>query len=263
MKSPSVTFKNPPINEVVVSTYFNPPLSDLRSEHIGLFWGKIKQDFPIVSQQPIVGTELDILGNEPFPIPRYWFIAEDKINLIQVQKNAFMFNWRRNDEKYPRFHKNIKPTFDKYYGLFNEFVRTETNIEDLAVDLCELNYINVIDCCEYWEGPQDTPKIIPSFSMLNPNIDDLDFLGFNCNFGYRLSSDLQINIGIRSGFRTQQQDRPVLIFEIKTSGRLGQIEKPEADEWFERAHDAIIKCFLSITDTDIQNRFWQPAEEIQ
>ena len=262
MSSPSIAFRNPPINEVVVSTYFNPPLSDLRSEHIGLFWKEIKQEFPVVSQQAPVGIRPDIFGSEPFPMPRYWFIADDEINLIQVQKNAFMFNWRRKDEQYPRFHKNIKPTFDKYYGLFSEFIRTETNIADLTVDLCELTYINTLDHCEYWAGPPDTAEIIHSFAMLNPGIDASESLGFSSNFGYRVSSDLQLNISIRSGFRTQQQDVPVLIFEIKTSGRLGQIAKSGADEWFERAHDAIIECFLSMTSREIQTRLWKPMEEI-
>lgn len=260
--SSSIAFRNPPINEVVVSTYFNPPLTDLRSEHIGLFWEKIKQDFPVVSQHPPVGMSIDVFGGEPFPMPRYWFLANDEINIIQIQKNAFMFNWSRKDEKYPRFHKNIKPTFDKYYGRFNEFIRTETNISDLVLDLCELTYINTIEQCEYWTGPQDTAKVIPSFAMLSPDIAASEFLGFNTNFGYKVSSDLQINIGIRSGFRSEQQNMPVLIFEIKTSGRLGKIAKSEADEWFERAHDAIIECFLNMTSKNIQDRFWERIEEV-
>ncbi len=196
-------------------------------------------------------------------MPRYWFIADNEISLIQVQKNAFMFNWSRKDEKYPRFHENIKPAFDKYYGLFSEFIRTETNTSEIVVDLCELTYINTIDQCEYWTGTQDTAKIIPSFAMLSSGIDALESLGFNSNFAYRLSNDLQLNISVRSGFRTQQQDVPALIFEIKASGRLGQILKSEADEWFERAHDAIIECFLNATSKDIQDRFWNPMEVTQ
>ena len=263
VKSQSIAFENPPVNEVVVSTYFNPPLSDLRSEHIGLFWGKIKGDFPVVRQQRPVGIGPDVNADGPFPMPRYWLIADDEINLIQIQKNAFMFNWRRRDDAYPRFHKDIKPTFDKYYGLFSEFIRTEINITNPTVDLCELVYINTLECCEYWTGPQDTTKVIPSFSILTPDIDASESLGFICNYGYQATTDLQLNIGIRSGVRSQQQNAPVLIFEIKASGRLAQVAKPGTDEWFERAHDAIIRCFLSITSRDIQNRLWKPVEESQ
>ncbi len=263
MKSPSVSFKNPPINEVVVSTYFNPSLSGLRSEHIGLFWGKIKQDFPIVSQQPPVGITLDVNPEEPFPMPRYWLISENDINLIQIQKNAFMFNWRHRNEEYPRFHRDIKPTFDKYYGLFNGFIQTETNIEDLTIDLCELTYVNTVEKCEEWTGIMDTKKIIPSLSILNVDARYHDPVSLNCNYIYRVSNDIQINVGIRSAVNAQNEDIPILIFEIRASGRLGHINKSRVDEWFDRAHDAIINCFLDITSQDIQNNLWQRMEDLQ
>ena len=259
-----ITFRNPPINEVVISTYFNPPLSDLRSEHVGLFWEKIKSEFPVVRQQPLVGIGPTVgAANEVFPMPRYWFIASDGINLIQIQQNAFMFNWRRGGDEYPRFHRNIKPTFDRYYGLFSEFIRGEISNEDLAIDLCELAYVNTLERCEFWAGPQETMNVIPSFSVLAPGINFSGSPEFNCNYAYRVADDLHLNIGIRSGVKAQEQNIPILIFEIKASGRVGQRTKPGTDEWFERAHDAILGCFVGMTSTDIQNRFWEPVEETQ
>ncbi len=259
----SIAFKNPPINEVVIATYFNPPLSDLRSEHIGLFWEKIRNEFPVVRQQPPVGTGLAVVANEIFPMPRYWFIADDGINLIQIQQNAFMFNWRRRGGEYPRFHRNIKPTFDKYYGLFSEFIRREINTAEPAIDLCELTYVNTLERCEFWTGPQDTTKVIPSFSILAPGINASGSPEFNCNYAYGVTADLQLNIGIRSGINPQQQNAPVLMFEIKASGRVGQIAKPGTDEWFERAHDVILRCFVGMTSLDTQTRFWELVEETQ
>ena len=256
MKSPPTTFRKPPVNEVVVATYFNPPLSDLRSEHIGLFWQEIKEDFPVAKQHlPVPNIELP--SDEPFPMPRYWFIADNKINLVQVQKHAFIFNWRRRNEDYPGFHKGIKPAFDKYYGVFSEFVRTQVNTNPV-IDLCELTYINTIEQAEYWADPQDTVRLIPSFSILPSGAEDSDFLMLRCNYVHDISNDLQLNIGIHSG--ATQQGTPVLRFEIKASGRLGQVAKPRTDEWFGRAHDAIVRCFLDITRPDIRNEFWEPVE---
>ena len=270
MMSRSIAFKKPPVDEVVVSTYFNPPLSDLRSEHIGLFWGKIKRDFPVVSQQPPVMIQQSpvemvqsINADEPFPMPRYWIVSEDETELIQIQKNAFMFNWRRRNDEYPRFHRSIKPAFDGYYGLFSEFVRTEINMTEPLIDLCELTYINVLERCEYWTGPQDTEKVIPAFSILAPGVDPSEPSGFVCNYGYRVSDDLYLNIGLRNGVRIGQTEVAVLVFEIKASGRLGQVAKSGVDAWFERAHDTIFRCFLSITSKDIQNRYWEPTETMQ
>ena len=262
----SIAFKNPPINEVVVSTYFSPQLSDFRSEHVGLFWEKIRAEFPVARQQPptasLVAAGLDVNDDELFPMPRYWFIADDEISLIQIQKNAFMYNWRRRDDAYPRFQREIKPTFDKYYGLFSKFLRTEIQMEEPAIDLCELTYVNAVERCKFWDGPKDTQNVIPSFSVLTPSVDVARSPGFDCNYTYRIEDDLQLSIGIRSGVMAQQADAPVLIFEIRASARLGQVPKSEADEWFERAHDSILKCFVEITDQDIQERYWEPMEKM-
>ncbi len=262
MKPRDITFENPPINEVVLSTYFNPQLSEMRSEHIGLFWKRIKDEFPEVRQQPPVGIAPELNESEPFPMPRFWFIAVDEINLIQIQKSAFMFNWRRRDREYPRFHENIKPTFDRIYSLFSKFVRTEINIAEPSIELCELNYINVLEHNEFWAGPQETKKVIPSFSIVNPGISSLGSPVFNCNFAYIVAADLQVNVNIRSGVRAAQEDVPVLIFEIKAVGRVGQLAKPGTDEWFERAHDAIISCFVGMTSQEIQDRLWHLKEDV-
>lgn len=116
-----VHFDNPPINEVVIATYFAPPLAALRSEHIGLLWQEIRDDFPSVRQRlptaPLVPLPIAPEDAEVFPMPRYWFIAGDSINLIQVQKDALMLNWRRQDMDYPGYTR-VKPAFDKYYTVF-------------------------------------------------------------------------------------------------------------------------------------------------
>ncbi len=257
-----IAFKNPPINEVVVSSYFNPPLANFRSEHVGLFWEKIKDAFPTVKQQFPVNMNQDSIPDEFFSMPRYWFIAGDEIRLIQIQKNAFMFNWRRRKgNEYPRYYENIKPAFDKYYGLFSEFIRTEVGIAEPTIDLCELIYINTIEHCDFWAGPRDTTNVIPSFSILDSGINTSEPPSFNCNYLYKVSNDLQLNISIRSGVKTQQQNAPVLAFEIKASGRIEGVAKTVSDEWFQRAHDSIIKCFAHMTSTNIQEKHWIPLED--
>lgn len=258
-----IRFKNPPINELVIATYFNPPLFALRNEHIGLFWAKIRNEFPVVEQQIPVGaaTAFEQISGEFFPMPRFWFVAEDKINLIQLQKNAFMLNWRRRDEEYPHFAENLKPTFDKYYRVFEDFARDDSGIHDLKIDLCELTYINTIEACEYWQGPQDTARVIPSFIMPEAGIETSAAPAFNCTYVYVPSKDLQLRVNIRNGEATANPGTPVLVLEIKASGRLGQGSKSLADAWFERAHDAIVGCFVGMTSKDTQQKHWIPVRE--
>ena len=259
-------FKNPPINEVVIASYFTPEVAALRSEHIGLFWDRIKHEFPVVRQQPPVGPPVGppISADEPFPMPRYWFVANDDVYLIQVQKNAFILNWRyRGSNEYPRFHKDIKPTFDKYHQLFDEFVRTEIDPPSLSIDLCELTYINTIEQCEFWKGPQDTSNVIPEFSAISPNTKASNLLGFNCQYAYRIEANLELFVVIRNGVVPQKTNVPTLIIEIKGGGRLGQATKAMADKWFDQAHDAIIDCFENMTNPAIQDKYWKPVEEVQ
>lgn len=262
----AIAFKNPPINEVIISAYFNPPLVDFRSEHIGLFWTKIKEDFPTVKQQIPVGIAPDIgpVPEEFFPMPRYWFIAGDDVRLIQVQKNAFMFNWRRRDDnEYPRYHANIKPTFDRYYSVFDDFIRTEVNVPNISIDMCELTYVNTVEPCVFWKNLQDTPKIIPAFSTLSSVMEEKESAGFICQYAFNIAPDLQLVIGIRTGTLKQQPDVYGLVFEIKASGRLGGVAKSRSDDWFERAHDAITKCFANMTSPEIQKDYWISLEETE
>ena len=249
----SAHFKSPPISEVVIATYFKPAL-EFSSEHVGLFWARIKSEFPMARQQPPVGAEIPV-GNDIFPMPRYWFTADDGVSLLQIQKNAFMFNWRRQDDGYPRYH-SIKPKFDKYYALFTEFVRTEVST-DPTIDVCELTYVNTIQQCDYWQGPQDTSRVIPFFSLLAPGIDDSHSVGFNCNFAFRTNDTIHLQIAARSGTRVQDPHVPVLVFEIKATEQVGSITKAEADDWFDRAHVVVMDCFLGMTSQTIQTDYWE------
>jgi uncharacterized protein (TIGR04255 family) len=258
-----VRFHNPPINELVIATYFNPPLFTLRSEHVGLFWSRIRDTFPAVEQQaPVGGAEtLEQTSGEFFPMPRFWFVTEDKINLIQLQKKAFMLNWRRRDAQYPHFAENLKPAFDKYFRIFEDFAREDAGVQDIKIDLCELTYINTIEACEFWQGPQDTARVIPSFVMPETGMESSVAAAFNCIYVYVVSKDLQLRVSIRNGEATAKPGTPVLVIEIRATGQLGQVGKSAADEWFDRAHEAIIACFVGMTSEDIQYTYWKLVSE--
>ncbi len=263
MSAQPTVFANPPVNEVIVSTYFDPPLTELLSEHIGLFWAEIRDDFTQVKQQPPLPGRQSIVANETFPMPRYWFIANNEINLIQIQRNAFIFNWRRRDEDYPRYHNDIKVNFDKYFGVFTKFLDEKGIATEPTVDMCELSYINSIESCEYWNNPDHTPNVIPSFSNFDLRLDTKGSKGFNCNFLFDIEADMNLNIGISSKASTDQPSSNRLMFEIRAQGRFSRVAKSATEDWFERAHGTIEQCFLKMTASEIQHRYWKPLEDSQ
>ena len=256
-----MVFTNPPVDEVIVSAYFDPPLTGLLSEHIGLFWAEIRDEFTQVRQQPPLPGNQNIVANETFPMPRYWFIANNEINLIQIQRNAFIFNWRKRDEDYPRYHYDIKVNFDKYFGLFSKFLHEKGIASEPTVDLCELCYINAVESCEYWENPDQTSNVIPSFSFLNHGIEMEKPFGFTCNYLYDIETDMKINIGISTRINADQPSSNRLMFEIRAQGSFPRVAKSATEDWFERAHGTIERCFLKITAPEIQEKYWIPNKD--
>ena len=257
----SLAFRNPPVNEVVVAVYFDPPLIAFRNEHVGLFWERIRSDFPSVAQQPPLVIQPDGGVDEFFPMPRYWFIRNDDVYVIQVQKNAFMLNWRRRPEAvYPRFCREIKPTFDDYYDQFISFIEGEAIFPGPSIGHCEVTYVNIVEPCEFWEGPEDTRNVIPSFNDLAIGVDIGARKGFNCHYSYTTQDAIEVGVIVRSGLTEAQSGGTVLVFEIKALGRPEENSKPGLDAWFNRAHVCVTQCFLSLTSKTVQKEYWGPLE---
>ena len=258
----SVKFENPPISEVVMGVYFSAPVLDFRNQHIGLLWSKIREQFPIVEQKHTLGgiEALRMPREEPFPMPRYWFISDDGIDLLQVQRNALLVNWRNRDVKYPGFQEYLKPKFDKCFMDFSEFIQDEAGASDVTIDICELTYINEIKRCDYWSSLEDTSNVLPSFHALDIGNDPASPASINCAYVYESAEDLHIRVAVKSGTLTEDPNEPVLVLEIKTNGKIGPVSKKDTDEWFDRAHKGIFSCFLEITNKDIQEKYWKRVE---
>ena len=262
----NVKYKNPPINELIIGAYFDQPIMPLHSEHIGLLWAEVRREFPKIQQQPelslpIVGPTLTFqigLSDEPYPMPRYWLVSDDDTILMQVQKNAFIFNWRKRDTEYPHF-QNVKASFDKYFNLYCAFLKKELGIDTPNIQVTELTYSNLIESSEYWAGTSDTPKLIPTVSIPNPGTPTEGKPDFNYLTAYKLASDLMLNVTVRSGRKATDAGKAVLVFELRALGALGSVSKVDADTWYNRAHEAIGHCFTSMTNPDIQREYWQPV----
>jgi len=258
-------FRKPPIDELIIGTYFDQPLRLLRNEHIGLFWSRIRNDFPTVQQRPPLGgmaggeDAIMSISDEFSPMPRFWFISKNEINLIQVQKSAFLMNWRRREQEYPSFAQ-LKPLFDKYYGIFEQFVHEDIEA-NVRINTCELTYINVIEPSDYWAGPRDTPSVLPSFSILKQELDKDMGPDFNCTYRYEFASDLRMHIRVTVADIGDGSGSSRLVIEFKAIGQLGSVQKIDADKWYKRAHEAIAGCFGDLTSEDVQRKNWMIVEE--
>lgn len=249
-----VKYKNPPINEVVVGVYLRSPLVALRAEHIGLFWSGLKSDFPVSQQAPPL-AEFQIPGeNEIFPLPRFWFISEDDSLLLQVQRNALLFNWRKRGDIYPHY-ENIKEKFDRYFSEFQSFVQSEFAGNSIEVETCELAYINTIENKPYFSSVQDMPKVLPGISP--PRLSTGENTHFNVMYNFSRDADRSLRITVQNR-RNNDTNNDVLYFDIRALGQPKGNGPEFLNSWFDSAHDDIGQTFRDLTSPVIQNEYWQP-----
>ncbi|MDX2290027.1 MAG: TIGR04255 family protein [Hyphomicrobiaceae bacterium] len=263
----STKFKFPPINELAIGVYLNKPLLNLRAEHVGLFWHDIRHDFPTVTQVgPIVRDEpsvanpaaMAIAADEVYPLPRFWFHSGDGTMLLQMQRNAFLLNWRKGANNYPHFEA-VKAEFDRRYGAFAEFARGTLG-EQFEIEAAELTYINLAEAGGYWSGVNDIARVIPSFRPLDVGLPYGSLTTTSHTNAWTVAKDMNLHAKLQTAMLVADR-RPALVFELSAKGRLGAATKAEADAWFERAHVLTGEAFRGMTSPEIQQRVWQPVGE--
>jgi uncharacterized protein (TIGR04255 family) len=191
-----------------------------------------------------------------FPLPRFWIESPNGETLIQIQRNAFLFNWRKREGRYPHFEA-VKKSFDRNFALFVHFLERELSLPSPEIQVAELSYINVIEGADYWRSPLDTNKVLPRFRLPVEDSTEIGPVDFNVTTIQRFSADLYVTTNIRTGRNPQAEMRPALVLEFRGIGSLGAAAKVDTDDWFERAHEAIGHSFTTVTNPDIQERYWQ------
>lgn len=171
-------FSAPPLQEVAVSVQFEP-LQRLVVPEIGLLWQHYGSKYHHVEQHPLLPSRIERIGvRQPVNrkptfqlldgpvLPRVWFLSEDKRELIQIQQDRFVRNWRKleKDDDYPRYDDHIRPEFLSDLRDFCEFV-SENAIGDIVPNQCEVTYSNLIMSGDCWATHADIGKAFTAWSQ--------------------------------------------------------------------------------------------------
>jgi uncharacterized protein (TIGR04255 family) len=165
-------FERPPVSEVVLSVQFQP-ITGLSAAHMGLLWARLRERFPTVQQQPPLpparrenlgtfppGVELTVeMGSMPL-LPRLWFISEDETELVQVQSDRFIANWRkvREEDEYPRY-EHVRAYFDEAFASFVDFI-TQEDLGSIMPIQYEVIYVNQILAGEGWQRFGEIDRVL-------------------------------------------------------------------------------------------------------
>lgn len=256
-----VTFRSPPVNEVVLSVQFSGVELD-EFDVLAKYWPVIQPDFPNHDKQPPLPPIGEDFGRPPRqgmqfgmltvpPVPRYWFISADKALLVQVQADRFSLNWRHTDaaDAYPRYRK-LRPEFERRFGSFVDVVGA------LEVTWCELTYINHVNAPATPDGTHGPLASVlrglnptPASSTLPPVEDTQLQQRFVIR---RAGEDEPVGrLYIAAAPAFSQDGLPLYVITLLARGTPRDGRLPEALAFFDMARGLIVRGFKESTTDDM------------
>jgi uncharacterized protein (TIGR04255 family) len=171
--TPFPDFDAPPVTEVVLGVQFDA-IKGLRTPQIGALWQEFKDRLPITEEHPPLDTVIERFGAgrkpmgavqlqmlDALPTPRCWFLNETGTELIQVQPDRFIRNWRKvgDGDAYPHYDTRLRQAFMDDFGRFAAFVDRE-RLGELVPNQCEVSYVNLIEPGEVWREHGEADKVL-------------------------------------------------------------------------------------------------------
>jgi uncharacterized protein (TIGR04255 family) len=178
-----VTFRKPPVTEVVLAIQFEQPVIDL--EVLAEFTAQVKAEFPQRSQHPPLPRMAEDLSVPPsapsislelasgFLMPRTWFMSADNTRILQLQEDRFVFNWQRPnpvDALYPRYQQ-LREGFREHLAQLVKSIQA-VGKEVPGTNFCEVTYVNQVthDTSASADPPELgdilTPVATPTYDFL-------------------------------------------------------------------------------------------------
>lgn len=254
---PLPSYKQPPVDEVVCGIRFEP-LTQLKVPHIGLLWEKFRREYPVLQHAIPIATETSLLVDETtgVPLPRIWFISKAESELVQFQVDRFYYNWRSRGDNYPRYPSIIEK-FENAKSQLDAFTE-ELQLGTIKPVEFELTYINHIPTGQGWEIIDDLPKVIRDFAWQK---EKHHFLPNPANVAWQVRFELPdgkgwLNVKLNQAMR-KGDSVPGLNLELAAKGLGGETTAAALRNWFDLAHEWIVRGFADLTTKEVQETIWK------
>ncbi len=263
-------FRKPPLAETVLSLQFEP-IAGLTTAHLGLLWQRFRERLPFIEEQPPLppvvekfGTpspaQVEVTVEEKPPVPRLWFLNQDKTELIQVQADRFIHNWRKMEglEPYPRF----EPIRDKFRNEVDTLVQflNDEGMGAPVVNQCEVTYVNHIEPLGVWQRHGQLEKVLSNWTAAPERrfLPEAEDGGVRLRFVMRDESGKpfgRLHVISQPAWK-KTDNTPIMVLNLTARGApLGEgIEG--AFRFFELGRRWIVKGFAELTTSEMQ-KAWE------
>jgi uncharacterized protein (TIGR04255 family) len=252
-------YQSPPVSEVVVGVQFERPA--ITGAHIGAYWLGIKDRFPKVSEQVTLDPRIENFGDPSPPVlagfaiarpeSRYWFTTSDEVELLQLQADRCLFNWRavKDGPRYPHF-EFIQRRFWQELEEWREFVSQRSVI--LRANQWEITYVNQI------ESSDRSAQLDRAFSFFGNELND-GIGGFPESAHFTCQRVLMNNdqpwargfVVVR--LATSHHGEPRMHLELTVRGpglEVGYIKEMQL-----KAREWIVRTFDALTSEEMHNKW--------
>ena len=259
--STPVKYDNPPLVEVIIGVSF-ASTSPLKAAHVGAFWEQIRHDYPTTDDAPPVTNIVDD-GSQVFefgllpPLRRTMFASTDGRDLIQIQQDRFMSNWKRSleDDKYPSYEVIIE-RFQSNLAAFEGFL-TSVGVSVPAYRQLELTYVNHITKANGLPANGVQGVLVDHTRHANEQRFLPETDGFNWVTSYPLPDNTgRLQITAQAAVNTINNEKLVRLDLTARAGR-APIERAKMRAWFDTAHQWITHGFADITSKELQYDQWK------
>jgi uncharacterized protein (TIGR04255 family) len=267
MPKPLPEFDRPPLDEMVMGVQFDP-LPNFHAVHLGLFWSRIRTEYPHTEDQAPLAPTVELADIKPSPptvkavayavppLPRCLFLTEDRTQLIQVQGDRFLRNWRQveGNERYPHFRR-LSEDFGRAWEGFIAFTN-DHGFGPVKVNQCELTYINSIEKGAGWSELGELDGV---FSVLRPRapggfLPPPETLSWQAR--YKLPDNRgRLHVEMNPVFRGRDL-KLALSFNLTARGAPTGGSLEQVAEWFDLAHEWAVRAFAELTEP-AAHKLWE------
>lgn len=265
------SYEHPPVAEVTLGIQF-APIIGLQAAHLGLFWQQIRDAFPLTETHAPLGRVEEHFGPLVVPgfrielvqsaaIPRAWFVSDSRNELIQVQPDRFVFNWRKvkNQDKYPRF-PHVRERFQWALSEFQSFLAGEA-LGDIRIDQCEIAYTNSVSSGPSWSAHTADPGgILAVWNLAQGGAGIPRLESARVGLQFLIPGENEVNpvgrvyVDFQPVIRVSD-DSPMFALNLVGRGRPVGEGVDGAMAFFERGRDCIVRAFTSLT-TERMHKEW-------
>jgi uncharacterized protein (TIGR04255 family) len=254
-----VDFANPPVVETAFAVVF-APIKSWSLLHYGLLWDRYRKVYPFsevklpTGSVQIEGIDLALGQNvdlRALPL-RCWFVDASKNQLIQVQNNAFIRNWRKMDEPLHYIHYDeFRPLFVEDWATYKRFLLDE-QLPQPEVWQCEVTYINHLLRGKEWESPTDVRRMFPFWAQRLSAKVDFDVSAFSFNVAL---PDKQGQLQVIANPVLRSDGKEAIQLTLTASGKPPGSSDEHILQWLDLGHDHVVNFFADFTSPNMHS-FW-------